>query len=157
MNRDAILRTVSYLIKLAQKFLNMLPPEPPKPTPTPTPVPPKYQWDTPAQARHSVRVICDELGFSLKDKNEMCATVQVESGFNIHVVHPNRDENGKVLSTDYGICQWNDVYHGQEITPIQALDDPEKAVRLMAKYWKMGEQFKKWWIAYRSGAYKQYL
>lgn len=131
------------------------PPLPP-PAPAPTPKPPqKYLWDTPEHAKHSVRVICDEEGFTLEQKNTMTATIMVESGFKINAVNYNRRADGSVASTDYGICQWNDYYHGKEISPTEALHNPEKAVRLMCRYWKRGQR--NLWIAYKSGAYKKYL
>lgn len=122
----------------------------------PAPPVPKYLWDTPTNVRHSVRVICDEEKLSVEDKNDMCATVQAESGFKLTAKNENK-VNGKVVSTDWGLCQWNDYYHGKEITPDEALHNPEKAVRLMCKYWKMGETSKQMWIAYKNGSYRKYL
>jgi hypothetical protein len=29
------------------------------------------------------------------------------------VKRENLDKNGKLWSTDWGICQWNDFYHGK--------------------------------------------
>ncbi len=146
------------------------PPMTPQPTPTPpepvtppveAPVPsqaPSYDWSTPEAVRHSVRVICDEEGLSVVLKNTMCATIQAESGgnFNTKAIHRN-EVGGKLYSTDWGLCQWNDVYHGKEMPPDVALNDPEAAVRLMAKYWKMGEVYRRWWVAYSTGLYKHYL
>lgn len=166
-----------FKIPVAPPVPDPLPPQPtpppmvtpPQPPPTPAP---KYDWSTPAAGRHSVRVICDELGFSLKDKNEMTATIGVESAgcwmsyypadYHIFALRgtPIKRENisnGKVWSTDWGICQWNDYYHGKEMPPDTALNDPEAAVRLMAHYWAMGEVYRAWWVAYKTGAYKQYL
>ncbi len=124
-----------------------------EPISEPTP-PPKYLWNTALQAKHSLRVICDEEGLSLEQKNTMCATVMVESGFHINAINYNK-KNGKVVSTDYGICQWNDYYHGKEISPNDALNNPEKAVRLMCHYWKLGRRNQ--WVAYSSKAYLKYL
>lgn len=144
----------------------------PEPTPPPQPVtpePPKYRWDSDENIRHSVRVICDEMGFDWEQKNNMCATIYGESEFVLdakcfnYKTNPDgtlyRDANGDkvLLSTDHGLCQWNDRYHGNEISPDEAVHDPEKAVRLMAKYWKMGETYRRWWIAYKNGRYKQFL
>src|SRR4051812_21578297 len=86
-------------------------PVPPEPTIAPPP-PPKYLWDTPSNVRHSVRVICDEEGLTLEQKNTLCATIACESGFNIHARHHNVSKSGKLLSTDFGLAQWNDFYHG---------------------------------------------
>jgi hypothetical protein len=127
----------------------------PVPLPTSEPsVTPKYDWSTPIAARHSVRLICDEEGLTVKQKNELCATVQCESGFNPKTVHPNI-KNGKVSSTDYGICQWNDYYHGKEISPDEAVNNPEKAVRLMCAYWKRGQE--RLWECYKQNLYQKYL
>lgn len=114
----------------------------------------KYDWDVPIMARHSVRVICDEEGLTLEQKNTLCATIGAESGWKIDAVNQNKVK-GKVVSTDYGLCQWNDFYHGKEITPDEALHDPEKAVRLMCACWKRGQR--DLWIGYKSGNYKNYL
>lgn len=123
------------------------PPEPPKP-PVPAPEEPKYMWDTPLAARHSLRLICDEEGLTVEQKNLMSQVVHCESGYKIHAIH----DNG--TSVDRGICQWNDFYHGKEITPDEALNDPEKAVRLMCSYVKQGQITQ--WVCYSAGLYKQY-
>lgn len=31
------------------------------------------------------------------------------------------------------------------------MNNPEKAVRLMCHYWKKGETYRRWWIAYKNG------
>lgn len=130
-----------------------------QPTPAPTlPVsepttPQTYLWDTPENARHSLRVICDEEGLTVEQKNLMSQVVHCESGYLINATHPNLFK-GKVVSCDYGICQWNDYYHGKEISAQQALMDPEKAVRLMCKYVKDGHI--KQWVCYSSGLYEKY-
>ena len=41
------------------------------------------------------------------------------------------------------------------MTPEEALNDPEKCVRVMARAFKRGRAID--WIAYRNGSYKQYL
>ena len=81
-------------------------------------------------ASKDLQIICDEEGLDLEQKNTMCATIGAESGWIPTAIHKNI-LNGKVFSTDFGICQWNDYYHGKEITPDEAVNDPEKAVRLM--------------------------
>jgi hypothetical protein len=125
----------------------------PIPPPVPAP-PPAYMWDTVDHIKHSVRVICDEEGLSLEQKNTMFCTIWAESGFKLDAVNKNI-LHGQVVSVDYGICQWNDYYHWQEITPDEALHNPEKAVRLMCKYWKRGQR--NLWVGYKNGNYKRYL
>lgn len=131
--------------------------------------PPKLLWDTVANAKHSVRVICDEEGLSWKDKNDLCATVGAESGWmSYYLTGPkkgqpvkleNKDKTGKVWSTDWGIIQLNDYYHigeGKSFpSPQYVLDNPEACIRWMCKQWKVGNA--NWWIAFKSGAYKSYL
>lgn len=118
-----------------------------------------YAWDTPIIAKHSVRIICDEEGLDLEQKNTMCATIGGESGWDIHAKRLNyafkKDGTRYLASTDWGICQWNDFWHAKEITPDESVNNPEKAVRLMCAYWKRGQRDT--WIAYKNGSYKNYL
>lgn len=133
----------------------IMPPEPAK-QPTAT-APVIYLWDTPENARHSLRVICDEEGMTPQQKNLMSQVVHCESGYSIKATHPNLNAYGNVASTDYGICQWNDWWHwikSQEISPEDALNNPEKAVRLMCKYVKEGLISQ--WVCYSSGLYMKY-
>ena len=143
-----IIAVLAQLIGLMYKS-----PQPPI-TPIVEPPQPKYLWDTPVLARHSVRVIADEEKLTVGQKNTMCATIGAESGWNPKAVNYNK-KNGKIVSTDYGICQWNDYYHGKEISPDEALNNPEKAVRLMCTYWKRGQR--NLWIGYINGSYKKFL
>lgn len=115
---------------------------------------PKYDWSTPDAAKHSLRLICDEEGLSVFQKDTMSQVVHCESGYKTNIVHPNKRPSGAVTSTDYGICQWNDFFHGKEITPDEALHDPEKAVRLMCQYVKAGRISQ--WVCYSAGLYKNY-
>jgi hypothetical protein len=56
----------------------------------------------PLAARDSVRVICDEEGLTVNEKNDMCATIGGASGWRINAIDHNRVD-GKVISTDFGI------------------------------------------------------
>lgn len=125
-------------------------------------------WDTVQNARHSVRVICDQEGLTWADKNDLCATVGAESGWmSYYLSGPKKGqpvirqniENGKVWSTDFGISQINDHFHigpGKSFPSSQyVLDNPEACIRWMCKQWKLGNR--NWWIAYKHGAYKAYL
>lgn len=119
----------------------------------------KYLWDTLANSKHSVRVICDEEGLSLGNKNLICAVIQAESGFNNKAVNKNRNSKGVVTSTDWGICQINDYYQIGKGTSFVSVDDvvnnPDKAVRFMVQMFKAGKL--NLWSAYKGGAYLKYL
>ena len=108
---------------------------------------------------HNCRVLADLCGLSFEQKETMCATIWGESEFATFAKNTNYAFNSAgikyVASTDAGICQWNDVYHGSEITPDQATNDPEMAVRLMCSYWLAGRMNQ--WCAYSSGRYKQFV
>ena len=146
-------------------------PRPPEPLP-PVPVPPtvpeneELKWGTAKEAYHSVRVLCDEAGLSLAQKNLICACIYQESGFlnyrapGVPTKFENK-EDSKVWSTDWGICQINDT-KGWHIGPGlpfptvgYVLDHPEKAVAYMIKMLRMGKLFL--WSSYKFGDYKQWL
>lgn len=169
----ALLKDI-FLFIMTNKNDSATPPTPPvipEPTPTPPqpvtpptapPVPSQpYDWSTPTAVRHSVRVLCDEMGMTVEQKNTMCATIGAESnGYNTKALNHNYFKSGKLASTDWGLCQWNDYYHGKEISggyDGEAMNNPEKAVRLMGHYWKMGELYRCWWIAYKNGSFRHYL
>jgi hypothetical protein len=157
----AMLQNLVALYQTIVNSFNVPVPPPPQPIPPPPETPkPVYLWDTPENARHSVRVICDEEGLSLADKNDLCACVQVESEFNPKALHRNRGADGiQILSTDYGIVQVNDFYHigpGKDFPSVDyVLNNPEACVRWMARLFKAGKQ--NLWASYTSGAYKRYL
>lgn len=110
-------------------------------------------WTTPDNCRHNVRALADLEGLSEDQKNLMSQVIHCESNYNPACVHKNI-VNGVVASTDNGICQWNDYYHGSEITPDQALNNPEMAVRLMCTYMKQG--LIKEWVCFSKAMYLQY-
>ena len=125
-------------------------------------------WDTVAGARHNVRVICDQEGLTIDQKNNLCATVGAESGWQSYYLtgpnkgQPVKQENvskGRVWSTDWGIIQINDWYHigkGKEFPSVPyVLNNPEACIRWMARMWKAGHA--NWWMGYTSGNYKKYL
>lgn len=165
-------------------YIPTLPMEDPKPAPAPVPVPvtvptpsmPKYLWDTVGNARHSVRVICDEEGLTVDQKNDLCATVGAESGWQSYYLsgpkkgQPVKLDNvkgGVVWSTDWGIAQVNDWFNiKQGFSPAEAalrhfpthqyvLDNPEACIRWMCTQWKAGNA--DWWIAHKNGSYKKFL
>lgn len=150
-------------------------PEPPPPAPEPVPVkqpePPPAKpgglpgWDTAKHAFKSTRMLCDELGLTLEQKNELCACIYQESRF-LNYINPgvpttnkNRRADGTVSSTDWGICQVNDHYHagpGKTFPSVEyILANPEKMVRWMIRCQKNGELWL--WSSFKFGHYKQWL
>lgn len=99
-------------------------------------------WNNKVNARHSVRVICDQEGFNVVDKDDISKTVHCESDYNPNCIHPNI-VNGKVVSTDYGLCQINDYWHigpGKDFPDKEyVLNNPEACFRWMCKMWKAGK------------------
>ena len=113
----------------------------------------------PSTARHAIRVIGDEMGLTVKEKDLICAVIQAESGFKNTAKNENKGTTGKVFSTDWGLCQINDHYHigtGKSFPSVEyVLEKPAEVVKWMIKQYKKGNLG--WWVAYKSGAYKRYL
>lgn len=84
------------------------------------------------------------------DEDIFVAVLYCESGMNPKAV--NRNKNG---TTDYGIAQFNDYWYRDIIDPWVALNDPEEALRRMAKAWQDGRQND--WICYRNKKYIAWL
>lgn len=167
VKRYSLLRQVNnekgwlkYLIDLVLAAFGTKPTIPQNEVPKEEPKP-KFKWDTPEGARHSVRVICDEEGLSVKDKNIITACIQQESQFDNGAVGINRNKKGVVLSTDWGIVQVNDTkgWHigpGLRFPSVQyVIDNPEECVRWMVQMHKQGRL--NLWSSFKSGAYKKYL
>lgn len=81
---------------------------------------------------------------------KLVATIWCESGMNPKAV--NRNPNG---TTDYGLCQFNDYWYRDIISPDEALNNPEKAVHVMCQMWEKGRQND--WICYRSTRYLSFM
>lgn len=165
-----IFQNIKAIYQILVNYKKTLPPVPeppiippaddiPPPAPTTPQAPTNFLWDTHDNAKHSVRVICDQEGLSFSMKNDLCACIEVESGFALDVVHQNKNPYGQVTSTDYGIVQVNDFFHigpGKDFpTPSFVIQNPEKCVRWMARLFKAGKA--DLWSSYKSGAYKRFL
>lgn len=115
----------------------------------------KLFWDTPEQAKHSVRVICDEEGLPFYLKNIMTDCVEQESGFRTQAKHENKNRQGVTTSTDWGIAQINDYYNigpGKPFSSVAyVLANPEADIRWMARMFKAGKA--NLWSSYSTGAY----
>ncbi len=155
-------------VKVLEPLSSKLPVES-KATNQPAPVdlppePQKYLFDTPQNSRHSIRVICDEMGLSVYNKNVITACIEQESGFYNYKdgkpVHRDNYYKGKLSSTDWGICQINDTptWHigpGLAFPSVDyVLANPEEAVRYMVRMLKAGKI--KLWVSYSSGEYEKY-
>lgn len=84
------------------------------------------------------------------DQDIFAAVLYCESGMDPKAV--NRNKNG---TTDYGICQFNDYWYKDIISPDTALNNPKAALYIMARMWQKGRQ--KDWICYRNKAYIPWL
>lgn len=101
----------------------------------------KLQWEE----------IARSIGSKYKiDIEVFVAVIWAESGMNPKAI--NKNPNG---TTDFGICQFNDYWYRDIISPHNALNHPEIAINVMAQQWERGRQND--WIAYRNKSYIQYL
>lgn len=162
------LNLLESLLLTLREWLGLLPKESVKSVITPEvitpkmPEEPKYKWDTKANVRHSVRVICDEEGLNWANKNLICACIEQESGFNPKAIGKiNKDG-----TQDFGLCQYNNGKNGRgqaywiganaDFKNVdEVLNNPEKNVRVMIREFERGNL--KYWSSYKTGAYKKYL
>lgn len=133
----------------------------------------KYLWDTPQKARHSCRVIMDEMGITHKKmiiggkqysmKDVLCATIKEESQFNPRAVGKKNTDG----TQDFGLCQFNNGKNKQGVpfwigvgAAFKDVDDvfnnPEKNVRILVTE-TLKHGYPKWWKAFTSGAFKRHL
>lgn len=97
-----------------------------------------------------VREVCAAEGLTTDLINIVVAVIWAESGMN-----PNAKNVNKNGSTDWGLCQFNDYWSAAQITPWEALNNPRKAVTLMAREVKAGRIWR--WVTYNTGAYRKFL
>lgn len=154
----------SVIDELFTKNDSTMPPTQPNPAPSnvqqtqPTQLPPLL-WDTPKNAWHAVRVLCDDEGLTLQQKDLICAVIYGESGFLNTARNDNKNNAGVITSVDYGICQINSRYHigmHLDFPSVQyVLDNPDIAVRFMISMYKAGKIGL--WCAYQNGSYRNFL
>ena len=98
------------------------------------------------------------MGVSYHLKNIITAVIQAESGFNIKAKNENK-RNGKVWSTDWGICQINDYWWIGSNKYFKSVDEvlnnPEKSVRFMVRQAKAGNL--KLWSAFNNQSYLKFM
>lgn len=123
------------------------------------PTPEILSFDTPQHAYHAVRVLCDNAGLTVDEKNLICSCIYQESRFLNTAKGLNKNEAGVVLSTDWGLCQINDYYHignGKDFPSVQyVLDNPGAVVRWMITMYQHG--MLKQWVSYSAGKNRQWL
>ena len=83
------------------------------------------------------------------DADALVATIWCESGMNPKVIGINRDG-----TKDYGICQFNSYWYRNKISPWDAVNHPEKAIKLMCEEWEKGRAQN--WVCYSTGKYKKF-
>jgi len=143
-------------------FSNSNTPDVPDYIPQEIPDKPVCDFSTPEKARLSTIRICAEKGLNQTQTETICGVIACESGFNINAKNENKDKNGKVLSTDFGICQYNDYYYIGENKPIPSIDvalhDPEFCVKIMIDIYlgKISGRRIKDWVCFSSGKYTYY-
>lgn len=129
-----------------------------------------YLWNNSVNARHSVRVICDEMGLTYtptemidgklySQKDIITACVHQESNFNNNAVNRNRNKEGVITSSDWGLVQVNDFFNigpGKYWSSVkQVVDNPDRQVKWMITLYKQGKL--NLWSSYKTGAFKQWL
>lgn len=119
-------------------------------TPKPEIEPILSKWDTPAKARHEIRVICDNSGLNLAEKNLLCQIINCESNFRIDAIHHNN--NG---TFDYSLCQYNSRWWVGKDKPFKdkqdVFDNPERQVKILIKEYKAGRLNQ--WVCYKTKKY----
>lgn len=117
-------------------------------------------WSIIPAAHHNVRAICDLEGLDHEQKQILTACVYVESGFDINAVHYNKNGQGEITSTDFGIVQVNDYWHigsGKDFPTVDyVMSHPEECVRWMARYYKQHGNLNAW-VSFSAGLYQKYL
>lgn len=141
------------------------PVSPAAPSPSANPDSYSYPWDTPEHSYHNARVLCDEAGLTVEEKNVLCACIYQESGFYNYrpdgepIKHENLNDDGSVSSTDWGLCQVNDYFHigaGKDFPSVDyVMAHPNTVVEWMIKKYKAGQLSQ--WSSYVTGAYRQWL
>lgn len=116
-------------------------------------------WSVPSHAYHNTRVVCDQLGLTVNEKNLICACIYQESQFNNAAICRNRNTQGDVTSTDWGLCQINDWFHVIQTKDFPSveyiLSNPEAVVTWMIGMYQKGQL--RQWVSYSSGAYMHWL
>ena len=98
--------------------------------------------------------LCHHVGFRKGALNTAVALMTAESGRYVEAWHDNLDDQGAVLSTDRGLFQINNHWHGDLSDAAAYCAIPNAAYAFGMS--DAGEDFTAW-AAYNSGAYLKYL
>lgn len=111
------------------------------------------------ETEQMVRRVCAEEGATPDQTELIVAVIYAESGMNPKAVNRNRDAKGNILSTDYGIAQFNDFWWIGAGKPIasadEALNNPEKCIRVMYGIVRKPGGIKNW-CAFTNGSYLRF-
>lgn len=125
----------------------------PPPNPLNPPYLPPYLWDTSENSRHSCRVICDNMGLSVAEKNLLCQVIRCESGFDINAIHHNN--NG---TSDFSLCQYNSKWWVGKDKPFKdkqdVYDNPKRQIEIMIGEYRKGRLNQ--WVCFKNGNYKRF-
>lgn len=91
------------------------------------------RWKERIEMEIMIRVAARQEGLTRAWEEVLLAVIKCESNLNPKAINKNRDG-----TTDYGLCQYNDYWYKDVITPEEALNNPEKAVRIMCRQFKKG-------------------
>ena len=151
-------------------------PRPPVPIPieVPLPKPPDTMpdplttlrpWTTQKNYYHNVGVLCDRVGLTYGQKNIVRRCIFIESRFRDFYADGtpvrgfNKNKDGSIWSTDWGVVQINDWPKFKHIGPgcmfsstQDVLNNPERAILFMANTMKRTGKLQPW-ASYTSGAY----
>ena len=153
-----IINWIKQLIPLFQKQVEI---KNTPPVPKPEPIVPSNPWavpnpsdkygDYPVSLKEKLvartREICQEVGLSTIETQQLVSTIQAESAFNPYC------ENKQTF--DYGVAQFSRKYYLVEykMTPQYAKEHPVECIKIMAKNWR---NRKSNWVAYQNGSYKNW-
>ena len=116
-------------------------------------------FSTPQTAYHATRVLCDNAGLNVNEKNLICACIYQESEFRNTAVCINRNTQGIETSRDVGLVQVNSYWHcgpGKDFPSTDyVVAHPEEAVNWMIKCYQEGQL--KMWVSFLSKEYLKWL
>ena len=98
--------------------------------------------------------ICKQEGLNRVQTAEVCGIIECESGFRTDIKNYNNDGRN---SYDSGIAQTNSYWYWERekiIHPEEAINNPEKAIRILVKHYKQGRA--KDWVCFSKGLFERH-